>query len=118
MEQAEEVQRPRQREQQIEQRGRIQAHRVPLGQERDAAIIVGIPEWQFAVPETLPLVMGNGIGKHSEVARDKGCQTGQDLRKGGKNHPPQHKPEPGRAQPAVFCGRLRAVADVGLRIDY
>jgi hypothetical protein len=85
MQQAEKTQRPRERQREINQRGRIERHGVPLREERDAALIVRIPKWQFAAPETVTLKVSEWIRKETEVTRDKSFQAKNDLRERGKN---------------------------------
>ena len=85
MQQAKETQRPTQRQQQVNQRRRIKRHRIPLSEEGDAAIIVGIPQRQLPAPETFALIVRQRIGEKTEVAHDKGLQPQQHLRKSGEN---------------------------------
>src|SRR5437773_5971031 len=55
VQQTKETERPTQRQQKINQRGRVKRHGVPLCQQGSAAIVIRIPKRQFASPETLAL---------------------------------------------------------------
>src|ERR1035438_4470410 len=85
MQQAEKTQRPLQRQQEVNQRRWVERHGVPLCEKRYTAIVVRIPEWQFSVPETFALKMGDGIREKSVIADDEGFQAGQNLWKRGQN---------------------------------
>jgi hypothetical protein len=85
MQQAKKTQRPFERQREINQRRRVERHRVPLREEWHAALIVGIPKWQFAMPETVSLKMCKWICKKTKIARDECFQAEDDLRKRCKN---------------------------------
>src|ERR1039458_6680337 len=116
MRQTEKAQRPFERQCEINQRGRVERHRVPLRQERHAAVVVRIPKRQFAAPETFLLKMRERIDKKSIVARDESFQTEQHLRKRGENQQREEQAEAQRREPiqrAVlvwfsheFCGGI------------
>ena len=75
MQEAKKTQRPFERQREINQRWRIQWHRVPLREERNAAVVVRIPERNFTAPEALALEMREWIREKAEVARDECFQT-------------------------------------------
>src|SRR5258706_9305392 len=85
MQQAKEAQPPPQGKQQVNQRRWIKWHRVPLGEEGHAAVVVWIPQRQFPTPETLALVVRQRIGKKAKVAHDEGLQAEHNQRKSGEN---------------------------------
>ena len=90
-----------QRQQEINQRQRVERHGVPLREKRHTAIVAGIPERQFPVPETFLLKMGEGIGEKSIVADDEGFQSEEDLRKRGENQQRQQQRKPPGRKPWV-----------------
>ena len=76
MEQVEEIQRPRQREQNVNERARIEAHRVPLREKRQAGEVVRIPKWNLPGAITL-----------ADVVRERVTEAGGKVTdfKGGSN---------------------------------
>ena len=101
MQQAEKTQRPFERQREINQRRRIERHRVPLGEERHAAVIVGIPKWNFAAPETFALEVGEWIDEKSKVADNERLQAEDNLRKRRENQQREENSEWQRFEPFV-----------------
>ena len=101
MEQTENGQRPRQRQQEIKQRTGIENQGVPLGQKGKPAIVEWIPEWDFSLPEASTMVMRQWIAEKSEVSIVECLQSEQDLRVGRKNGHRQEKRKTSRRQPEV-----------------
>src|SRR5208283_932362 len=99
MQQAENPQRPCQRQQQINQRRRVKRHRVPLSEKRHAAVVVGIPERQFTTSETFLLKVGEGIGEEAVVAHNERLQSEQDLRERGEDQQGKQDSKTQRREP-------------------
>src|SRR5262249_25903910 len=56
MSQAEHAQRPRKRKEEIKNRKWIESQSVPLGGEREAAIVERVPQWHLAAPEGFAVI--------------------------------------------------------------
>ena len=80
MQKIEKVQRPRKRQQDVDQRGRIESERVPLRQKGESRVVVGVPQRNFAGAIALLDVPGERIAEVGEVAREKTAPSEQDVR--------------------------------------
>src|SRR5262245_57057137 len=78
MAEAEIIQRPRQRQQQVYQGKWIANRSVPLGEEWNAAKIKWIPKRDLAAPKTLFGISGIGISEEAEITVEKGIQAEHD----------------------------------------
>ena len=85
MQQHERAQRPRQRQEQVNQRAGVERHRVPLREEGEAAVVEWIPQWQFAAPEALAVIVRDGVAEDAEVAQDEAGRAKQHVRPRGED---------------------------------
>src|SRR4026208_2407280 len=81
MEQREPSERPRQRQQQVDQREWIKDHCVPLGDVRKAAVVERVPKWDLAMPEILPMKMGQRVAEEGVIAKEECLCAKNDVRK-------------------------------------
>ena len=81
MQQAEKTQRPRKRQQEVNERRWVERHGVPLGKQGNAAVVVGVPKRELAAPKTFFLEMRERISEEPIVARNKRLPAENDLRK-------------------------------------
>ena len=82
MREAEGIQRPRHREQQVEQRAGVERERVPLREEGQAEIVERIPQRHFAAPEAIAMKQRQRIAEQTKVAVDEGLQSEGNFGKG------------------------------------
>ena len=78
---AENVQRPGQREKEVEQAAGIKHHRVPLGGKGNPGIAQRIPQGDFTGPKSLPVIVGERIAEDAEVPQDEGLIPEDDRKK-------------------------------------
>src|SRR5256885_3057018 len=81
MRQAKETERPRKRQQKINQRPGIQCHGIPLGQKRQAASAQRIPNRQLSTPKAVAMILRQGVPKPSVVAIEKCLPSEEDAGK-------------------------------------
>ena len=98
------AQRPGERKQEIKKRAGVQHERVPLRQERQAAVVQRIPKRHLAAPETLPMVKRQRVPKISKVPEKESCQSKDYLRKSSKNGPGQNQCHPARGETDFIAG--------------
>ena len=100
------AQRPGQREEQVKKRSWVEHERIPLRQERQPAIVERIPQRDFASPETVPMVKGQGIPEVSKVTKEKRGHSKNHFRVSCKNGCPQND-----CQTALAEARVRLVEE-------
>ena len=103
MRKTENSERPLQRKDEVKERGRIERHRVPLGQEGQAATAQRIPEGNFTAPKTLAAVVGQRIAEQTKVSQNQSATTKYDVRKGSDDQEGENDCETSRLEPCFDC---------------
>ena len=99
---AEEAQRPRERQQQVEERAGVEAECVPLSKIGRAAVHVGIPQREeVAAPEALAVEVGKGVAEEPVVAIKERLPVEEHAPKGDGEERGEHERETTWREPSV-----------------
>ena len=109
MREREKIQRPRQRQQQVDERRRIECERVPLREEGEAIAIERIPQRQLAAPETFAMIMRQRIAEVAEVPQEERAPAQRHRAEVHQHQRRQQQRETPRTQPGIWraCGGVR-----------
>src|SRR5262245_60111684 len=106
------TQRPRKRENQVNERERVEHHCAPLREKRRATIAVRIPKRQFAAPETLVMIIHEAVSDRAVVSIKKRMLPDGDFPERDHQEKRENDAEAQRREP--FLGGTAMILGVGV----
>src|SRR5262245_10667507 len=99
--------RPRDRQEEVDQRAWVKDERVPLREKRQAAVAEWIPQRNFSAPETFTVMVCQRISEIAKIPKIESVSSGDNIRVSRVDKHEQNDSETAWTQPIVRrpCGR-------------